>query len=110
MFDFLSLKSKKNKRDLLDIETVLQSRLKPVSPRPEFIRDLYHGLMEYTFPAPDSSGLDIKNTAIIALVGLVSMVFVFSLWIRLIVVIISTLGMVQASRHKKSGELRHPVT
>jgi len=101
MFDFLSLKSKKNKRDLLDIETILQSRLKPVSPRREFIQDLHRGLMEYTFPDVDSSGLDSKKIAIFALVGLFCLVFVFSLWIRLIVVIISTLGMIQASKQKK---------
>ncbi|HSB65073.1 MAG TPA: hypothetical protein VLD65_00760 [Anaerolineales bacterium] len=101
MFDFLSYRRKKSTRDLLDIETILQSSLKPVSPRPEFIQSLHRGLMEYTFPEVDPSELDIKKTAVFALVGLVSLVFVFSLWIRLIMVIISTLGMLQISRQKK---------
>lgn len=101
MFDFLSFRRNKSSRDLLDIETILQSSLKPVSPRPEFIQSLQRGLMEYTFPEADGSELDIKKTAIFALVGLVSLFFVFSLWIRLIMVIISTLGMLQVSRQNK---------
>lgn len=102
MFDFITFRRRKSKRDLLDIESILQSSLKPVSPRPEFIQNLHRGLMEYTFPEPGTSEFDVKKTAIIALVGLVSLVFVFSLWIRLIVVIVSTLGMLQASRQKKA--------
>jgi len=101
MFDFLLLRRKKSKRDLLDIENILQTSLKPVSPRPEFIQSLHRGLMEYTFPEADSSGLDIKKTALFAVIGVVSLLFVFSLWIRLIMVIISTLGMLQASRQRK---------
>ena len=101
MFDFMTNKRKKIKRDLLDIESILQSSLKPVSPRPEFIRSLHRGLMEYTFPQPEASYFELKKALIFALLGLVSMVFVISLWIRLIVVIISTLGMIQSSKPKK---------
>jgi hypothetical protein len=100
MFGFLSSKRKKDHRDLLDIESILQSSLKPVSPRPEFIQSLHRGLMDYTFPEEGTSDFDIKKTAIFAFVGLVSLAFVFSLWIRLIMVVISTLGMLQASRRK----------
>ncbi len=103
MFDFLSFRGKKNRRDLIDIETILQSSLKPVSPRPEFIQSLHRGLMEYTFPEPDASDFDLKKTAIFAVVGVVSLLFVFSLWIRLIVVIITTLGMLQVSGRKKGA-------
>lgn len=85
---------------MLDIESILQSSLKPVSPRPEFIHNLRRGLMEYTFQGVDSSELDVGRTAIFALLGLVSLVFVFSLWIRLIMVIVSTLGMLQSARKK----------
>jgi hypothetical protein len=98
MFDFMPIKRKKIKRDILDIESILQSSLKPVSPRPEFIQNLHRGLMEYTFPQQESSDIDIKKAIIFALLGFVSMVFVISLWIRLIVVIISTLGMIQSSK------------
>jgi hypothetical protein len=101
MLDFLSFRRKNSARDLLDIENILQSRLKPISPRPEFIQSLHRGLMEYTYPEAGTSGLEIKKTAIFALVGVVSLLFVFSLWIRLIMVIISTLGMIQASRQQK---------
>jgi hypothetical protein len=102
MFNFLRLKPKWIKRDLLDIETILQSSLKPVSPRPEFIQTLHKGLMEYTFPQPESSEYDLKKTIIFALVGFASILFVFSLWIRLILVILSTLGMIQSSKGKKA--------
>ena len=88
--------------DLLDIESILQSSLKPVSPRPEFIQNLHRGLMEYTFPSVETAD-DLKRTAIFAVIGLASMIVVFSLWIRLIVVLISTLGMIQASLHKKTA-------
>ncbi len=109
MFNFFSSKRKKPARDILDVETILQSSLKPVSPRPEFIQSLHRGLMEYSFPEAGESNFDIKKTAIFALVGFVSLVFVFSLWIRLIVVIISTLGMLQASKSKKSNGLAAPA-
>jgi hypothetical protein len=103
MFNFLTIKPKRIKRDLLDIESILQSSLKPVSPRPEFIHSLHKGLMEYTFPQSESSEYDIKKTVIFALLGFASIVFVFSLWIRLILVILSTMGMIQSSKRKKES-------
>lgn len=103
MFNFLTLKPKRIKRDLLDIESILQSSLKPVSPRPEFIQSLHKGLMEYTFPQSESSEYDIKKTVIFALLGFASVVLVFSLWIRLILVILSTMGMIQSSKQKKDS-------
>lgn len=103
MLNFMPRNRKRTKRDLLDIESILQSSLKPVSPRPEFIKSLQRSLMDYTFPQPESSEFDLKKTIIIALVGLISMIFVFSLWIRLIVLIISTLGMIQTSKREKGS-------
>jgi hypothetical protein len=102
MLEFLSARRKKSRWELPDIETVLQSNLKPIAPRPEFIQSLRDGLMGYTFPEAEQSSLDIRKTAIFALVGFVSLVFVFSLWIRLIMVIISTLGMLQVSKRKNN--------
>jgi hypothetical protein len=100
MFNFTGFKRKKNQKDLLDIETILQSSLKPVSPRPEFIKNLQKGLMEYSFPQVDSAEVDLKKTILFALAGLTGMVFVLSIWVRLIVVIISALGMIQSSKRK----------
>lgn len=100
MFNLLGTNRKRYRRDLLDIESILQSSLKPVSPRPEFIQSLQKGLMEYTFPPSEASDVDLKKVLLFALVGFTGLVFVFSLWVRLIVVIISTLGMIQSSKHK----------
>jgi hypothetical protein len=100
MFNFIGFKRKKYRKDLLDVETILQSSLKPVSPRPEFIKNLQKGLMEYSFPEVDSSEVDLKKTILFAMVGLTGMVFVLSIWVRLIVVIISALGMIQSSKKK----------
>ena len=91
---------KRNRRELLDIETFLQSSLKPVSPRQEFIQGLQKGLLEYTFPQADSDEIDLKKAIAFALVGFAGLVFIFSLWIRLIVVIISTLGIIKSSNQK----------
>jgi hypothetical protein len=99
MFNF-AVKRKKYRKDLLDVETILQSSLKPVSPRPEFIKNLQKGLMEYSFPQVDSSEVDLKKTILFAMAGLTGMVFVLSIWVRLIVVIISALGMIQSSKKK----------
>ncbi len=100
MLKLFGINRKRYKRDLLDIETILQSSLKPVSPRPEFIQSLQKGLMEYTFPSAEESALDIKKILIFAFIGFTGLVFIFSLWVRLIVVIISTLGMIQSSKRK----------
>jgi hypothetical protein len=101
MYSFIGLNRKRQRRNLLDIETILQSSLKPVSPRPEFIQSLQKGLMEYTFPQSESSEVDLKKVIFFALAGFSGMVFFISLWVRLIVVIISTLGMIQSSRARK---------
>ena len=103
MLNIFRLKPKRIKRDIMDIETILQSSLKPVSPRPEFIQTLHKGLMEYSFPLPESSEYDIKKTIVFALVGFASLVFVFSLWIRLILVILSALGMIESSKRGKGS-------
>jgi len=97
----MGLKQKQHKRDLLDIESILQSSLKPISPRPEFIQSLQKGLMEYTFPQTELSEIDQKKVILFAFVGFTGLVFVFSLWVRLIIVIISTLGMIQSSKQNK---------
>ncbi len=102
MFNFRRLKPKRIKPDLMDIESILQSSLKPVSPRPEFIQSLHKGLMEYSFPQLETSDYDLKKPLLLGLVGLVSMVFVVSLWVRLLLVIFTTMGMVQSSRRKKA--------
>lgn len=94
-------KRKQHRRDLLDIESILQSSLKPVSPRPEFIQSLQKGLMEYTFSENDSEEINFKKILLFALIGFTGLVFILSLWVRLIVVIISTLGMIQSSKQKK---------
>ena len=97
----MGLKQKQHKRDLLDIESILQSSLKPISPRPEFIQSLQKGLMEYTFQQTELSEIDQKKVILFAFVGFTGLVFVFSLWVRLIIVIISTLGMIQSSKQNK---------
>jgi hypothetical protein len=101
MFNIFGLNQKHHRRELLDIETILQSSLKPVSPRPEFIQSLHKGLMEYSFPQAESSEVDFKKAILFGFVGLTGLLFVFSLWVRLIVVIISTLGMIQSSKQNK---------
>jgi hypothetical protein len=101
MFKFRKPKSKRIKRDLMDVESILESSLRPVSPRPEFIQSLHRGLMESTFPQLETSEYDIKKPLLLGLVGLLSMVFVVSLWVRLLLVIFTTLGMIQSSRRNK---------
>ena len=88
----------------MDVESILQSSLKPVSPRPEFIQSLHQGLMEYTFPQLETSEFDIKKPLLLGLMGLISMVFVVSLWVRLLLVIFTALGMIQSSKRKKRPE------
>jgi len=104
MFIIDWFKPKRIKRDLIDIESVLQTSLQPVSPRPEFIQNLHRELMDYSFPQMELPGYDIKKPLLFALVGFISLLFVFSLWIRLILVILSTLGMIQSSSRKKKIE------
>lgn len=99
---FLITHKRKNRlANLLDIESILQSSLKPVSPRPEFIHDLQKGLMDYTLSQEEAGEIDIKKAIAFAVFGFAGLVFMFSLWLRLIVVIVSTLGMIQSSRRKK---------
>ena len=95
-------KRKQYRSDILDIETILQSSLKPVSPRPEFIQNLQKGLMDYTFPQIESSDMVLKKVIIFGIIGLTSLVFILSLWVRIIVVIISTLGMIQSSKQNQA--------
>jgi hypothetical protein len=97
----MRLKRKQYTKDLFDIESLLQSSLKPVSPRPEFIQSLQKGLMEYTFPQNESSETDIKKVVLFSFIGLTGLLFVFSMWARLVLLIISTLGIVQSSKRNK---------
>ncbi len=103
MFIINKFRPKHFKRDLVDIESILQTSLQPVSPRPEFIQNLHKGLMEYSFPELETSGIDIKKPLLFALVGMVGMFFIVSLWIRLLLVILSTIGMIQSSKRRKSA-------
>jgi hypothetical protein len=102
MFNIKGLKPKKIKRDLMDVESILQSGLKPVSPRPEFIQTLHKDLMEYSFPQLEYTENDIKKPLIFALVGFISLLFVFSLWVRFVLVVLSMIGMVQSSKRKRT--------
>jgi hypothetical protein len=102
MFNFLHLKPKRVKRDLGDVESILQSSLKPVSPRPEFIQNLHKDLLDYSFPQLETTDYDIKKPFLFALVGFISLLFIFSLWVRLVLVVLSTIGMIQSSRRKQA--------
>jgi hypothetical protein len=104
MFNLPGKKRKRRRADPLEIESILQSSLKPVSPSPEFIRNLQKGLMEYSFPPDETTEIDLKKALVFAFLGFAGLVFVVSLWVRLIVVIISTLGMIQTSRQKKAPD------
>jgi len=57
--------------------------------------------MDYSFPQTESSEMDLKKVVLFAVIGFTGLVFILSLWVRLIVVIISTLGMIQSSNKKK---------
>jgi hypothetical protein len=87
----------------MDVESILQSSLQPVSPRPEFIQNLHKDLLEYSFPQLESSETDVKRSLLFALVGFVSLLFVFSLWVRFVLVVLSTIGMIQSSQRKKKS-------
>jgi hypothetical protein len=82
MFDFLGINRKRKLDDLLNVENILQSSLKPVSPRPEFIQNLHKGLMEYSFPEQDSSEVDIKKAVLIATLGFAAWFIMISVWVR----------------------------
>ncbi|NJD60080.1 MAG: hypothetical protein C3F13_07980 [Anaerolineales bacterium] len=97
-------RSKKGKRDLIDVESMLQSGLQPVSPRPEFIQNLQKGLMNYSYPEVEETQQDIRRPLVFALIGVIGLFFLFSLWIRLMLVILSALGMMQSSRTRKLAE------
>jgi hypothetical protein len=97
----MRLNKKSARSELLDIEAILQSNLKPVSPRPEFIQSLQKGLLDYTFPQEDPSEIDLLKAVMFTFLGFTGLVFIFSMWLRLIIVIISTLGILQSSRQKK---------
>jgi hypothetical protein len=101
MLKRIGMNKKQLGRELLDVEAFLQSNLRPISARPEFIQSLQKGLMEYTYPQADSDEVDLKKAIIFAFFGFAGLVFVFSLWIRLLLVIISTLGMVQSSKRRR---------
>lgn len=94
---------KRKVKDLMDVESVLQTRLKPISPRPEFIQGLHKGLMEYSYPQMETSSPDIKKTVLFAIFGIVGLLLVLSLWFKFVVVIISALGMLQTSKRRKSA-------
>jgi hypothetical protein len=57
--------------------------------------------MDYSFPYPDEAEVDLKKAIIFAFFGFAGLVFVFSLWIRLVLVLISTVGMLQTSKRGK---------
>ncbi len=85
----------------MDVESILQTGLQPVSPRPEFIQNLHRDLVDYSFPELESPDYEIHKSLAFVVVGLVSLLFVFSLWVRLALIILSTLGIIQSSRRKK---------
>jgi hypothetical protein len=102
MFAYHRIKPKRTKRDLMDVESILESGLRPISPRPEFIQSLHKGLVNDTFPELESPGYDLRKPFVIGLIGLLSLIFILSVWIRLLLVIMSTVGMIQASKRKRN--------
>jgi hypothetical protein len=95
-------RNNKGKQNLERVESVLESGLQPVSPRPEFIQNLHKGLMNYNMIEIDDTSQDIRRPLVFALIGIIGLFFLFSLWIRFMLVILSALGMIQSSRNRKS--------
>ncbi len=96
-------KNKKGKRDLVAVESILESGLQPVSPRREFIDNLHTGLMNYTYGDLDEPKVDIRRPLVFAMIGVIGLFFLFSIWVRLMLVVLSALGMIQSTKNKRSA-------
>jgi hypothetical protein len=98
-----SRKYKKAKPDLVVVESILESGLQPVSPRREFIETLHTGLMNYTYGELDEPEKDFRRPLVFALIGVIGLFFLFSIWVRLMLVVLSAMGMIQSTKKRRSA-------
>lgn len=71
--------------DLENLESDLASVFKPVEPRPEFVRDLRHRLVNFPIPASPDSGSKIPQYMTLTIASLLSGVALigFIVWVIL---------------------------
>ena len=95
---------------LTEMENVLGAALEPVTPRPEFILNLRRGLMNYSFPEPETDKTEIARNALLVLAGAVGTVVLFSLGVRVVAAVVSALGLLQySSRNLPRKRLTQPI-
>lgn len=97
LFDLLGQPKSRSSERLAELETLLGAVIKPVMPRPEFIQDLRNSLIDYSFPEPQLSKKVKLQNPLFVLVGAVSTLVVFSVGMRIVAAIASTVGLLRYS-------------
>ena len=98
--------------DLMNIETILKSTLKPVTPRPEFVQELRRGLMSHSIPGKNGSKHESENNIMLVVFSFLGAAFLLSLGIRAIASLVGLLGLWHFSRQpqpkKNLPTIAHP--
>jgi hypothetical protein len=71
-------------QEIVNMELLLQSSLKPVTPRPGFVEGLRNGLMNYSYLTAEPGEKEMPRNIIIVIAGFFSAVFVLLVGVGII--------------------------
>jgi hypothetical protein len=100
---------KQKEQDLIAIERHLQAVLKPVKPRPEFVRDLRRQLVsQFSNLEPDPK-TDTRQLLLVSAAGFLSGTLILVLGIRTVLTLLGALGVIHQFKRQLDEKRDNPL-
>jgi hypothetical protein len=100
---------KRKETDLSELEGRLSLALKPVMPRPEFVRDLRSQLLSQFNAMEPESKVNSRQWLLVSAAGFLSGILILVLGIRTVVTLLSALGIIHQFKRQIDEKRTNPL-
>lgn len=101
---------RKNKeQDLIELERHMQGVLKPVTPRPEFVRDLRRQLVSQFNNLEPEPGTNTRQLLLVSAAGFLTGTLILALGIRTVLALLSALGVIHQFKRQLDEKRTNPL-
>jgi hypothetical protein len=100
---------KYKEQELFEIERHMQGVLKPVKPRPEFVRDLRRQLVSQFNSLEPEPGTDTRQILLVTAAGFLTGTLILALGIRTVLTLLSALGVIHQFKRQLDEKQANPL-
>lgn len=100
---------KHKEQELVELERRLQGVLKPIGPRPEFVRDLRRQLVSQFSSLEPESKIGTRQVLLVTAAGFLTGTLILALGIRTVLALLSALGVIHQFKHQLDEKRASPL-